>query len=159
MTGEQSGLRERRTMPREVPELTLVAKRVLDGRAWRPVRAEFRFDPATPMIVSMTLVPARGPSVVWRIGRGLLHQGFFEESGEGYVQVWPVPGQEGVTVRLLLESRQSSAVLELPVPALAHWIESTYEIVPAHAEGESLNWDGFISALLNGSGRNREDES
>ncbi|GJF33986.1 hypothetical protein KNE206_66860 [Kitasatospora sp. NE20-6] len=157
MDGEQYGLRERRTGPRDVPVLTLLVKRVLDGCAWRPVRAEFRFDPAAPMIVSVTLAPARGPSVLWRIGRELLHQGLFEESGEGHVQVRPAPGQEGGIAFLLLASRQSSAVLELPVPALAEWLEGTYEIVPAQTEGESLDWDGFISGLLDEPRRRAEN--
>ncbi|MFC9330147.1 SsgA family sporulation/cell division regulator [Kitasatospora sp. NPDC057015] len=148
MDGEQYGLRERRTGPRDVPVLSLLVKRVLDGLAWRPVRAEFRFDPGTPVIVSVTLTPARGPGVEWRIGRELLHRGLFEESGEGQVQVWPAPGREGGIAFLLLASRQSSAVLELPVPALADWLEGTYEVVPAQAEAESLDWDGFISGLL-----------
>ncbi|MFC8447898.1 SsgA family sporulation/cell division regulator [Kitasatospora sp. NPDC057223] len=157
MDGEQYGLRERRTGPHDVPVLTLLVKRVLDGCAWRPVRAEFRFDPATPMIVSVTLVPGRGPSVVWRIGRDLLHQGFFEESGEGHVKVWPAPGREGGIAFLLLSSRQSSAVLELPVPALADWLEGTYEIAPAPGEGAALDWDGFLSGLLDDRRRQTED--
>ncbi|MFE2913719.1 SsgA family sporulation/cell division regulator [Kitasatospora indigofera] len=157
MDGEQYGLRERRTGPRDVPVLNLLVKRVLDGYAWRPVRAEFRFDPATPMIVSVTLAPARGPGVVWRIGRELLHQGLFEESGEGHVQVWPAPGQGGAAAFLLLASRRSSAVLELPVPALLNWLEATYEIVSAQAEGESLDWDGFIAGLLDDGPRPTED--
>ncbi|GGV41808.1 hypothetical protein GCM10010495_69310 [Kitasatospora herbaricolor] len=159
MDGEQYGLRERRTGPRpqDVPVLTLLVKRVLDGYAWRPVRAELRFEPATPMIVSVTLVPTRGPGVVWRIGRELLHQGLFEESGEGQVQVWPAPGREGEAAFLLLASRRSSAVLELPVTALVNWLEATYAIVSAQAEGESLDWDGFISGLLDDRHRPTED--
>ncbi|RKE23609.1 SsgA family sporulation/cell division regulator [Streptomyces sp. TLI_171] len=145
-----NGDRARRPVPDDVPVLRLVLKRVLEGCLRRPVRAEFRFDRDSPMVVSVALAPTRGPSVTWRIGRGLLYQGLFEESGEGRVQVWPALGREGGTAMLRLESRESSALLEVPVPPLAGWLEDTYAALPAEAELDALDWDGFVAGVLGG---------
>ncbi|MBO1413754.1 SsgA family sporulation/cell division regulator [Streptomyces sp. FH025] len=140
-------------MPEDEPVLTLALKRLLDGHAWQPLLAEFRFAPDTPAIVTVTLEPTPGQGVTWRISRELLYQGLFEESGEGFVQAWPAPGRAGGTVLLQLESAESSALLELPAPRLAEWLERTYEIVPVEAEADGLDWDGFISELLGETGR------
>ncbi|MGW3496334.1 SsgA family sporulation/cell division regulator [Streptomyces sp. NPDC001020] len=148
MNGEQSGLRVRQTAPEEPPALSLAIRRVLNGVPRQPVRADFRFDPGTPMIVSVTFAPWRGPSVTWRIGRELLYRGLYEESGEGDVQVWPMQCDEGEAAWLLLESKGASAVFELPVAPVAEWLEATYHIVTAEAEAEALDWDAFITELL-----------
>ncbi|MEU6440844.1 SsgA family sporulation/cell division regulator [Streptomyces sp. NPDC047046] len=148
MDGEQSGLRMRQTTPEEDrPALDLVVLRVLDGGTRRPLRAAFRFDPCAPMVVSLTLSPMRGPSVTWRIGRELLRHGLHDESGEGDVRVWAAPGEEGRAAWMRLESRQSSALLELPARAVSRWLAATYLRVPAHAEGRALDWDGFLTSL------------
>jgi len=148
MNGEQSGLRARQTAPEELSALSLVVRRVLDGVPRQPARAEFRFDPGAPMIVSVTFTPWRGPSVTWRIGRELLYRGLYEESGEGDVQVWPMQCDEGEAAWLLLESKGASAVFELPVPPVAEWLDATYHIVTAEAETDTLDWDAFITELL-----------
>src|SRR4051794_18953276 len=101
MNGEQFGIRVRQTVPRELPALSLGIRRVLDGVPRQPIRAEFRFDPATPMIVSVTFTPWRGSRVIWRISRELLYQGLYKESGEGDVQAWPTHSDEGEAAWLL----------------------------------------------------------
>jgi sporulation and cell division protein SsgA len=148
MNGEQSGLRVRQTASEELPPLRLVVRRVVDGVPRVPVRAEFRFDPGTPMIVSLTLNPWRGPSVTWRIGRELLSRGLYEESGEGDVQVWPTQGDEEDAALLLLLSKATSAVFELPVSAVGVWLTATYRIVPVKAETDALDWDVFLTGVL-----------
>ncbi|MFE9611351.1 SsgA family sporulation/cell division regulator [Streptomyces sp. NPDC006012] len=148
MNGEQSGLRICQTAHEELPALTLAIHRVLDGVPRQPARADFRFDPATPMIVSVTFTPWLGSSVTWRISRELLHNGLVQESGEGDVQVWPAPCDAGRAVWLLLESKGASAVFELPAPALEEWLDATYGIVAAEAETTALDWDAFLTEVL-----------
>ncbi|MFF7443223.1 SsgA family sporulation/cell division regulator [Streptomyces sp. NPDC008122] len=114
----------------------------------QPIRAEFRFDASSPMVVSVTLTPWCGQGVTWRIGRELLYRGLYEESGEGDVQVWPVQGEGRDTAWLLLESRDHGAVFELPVAEVEQWLESTYELVPAESETDALDWDAFLDDLL-----------
>ncbi|MBD0710927.1 MULTISPECIES: SsgA family sporulation/cell division regulator [unclassified Streptomyces] len=146
MNGEQTGARTDRAGESSV--LRLGIRRVLDGVPLQPVRAEFRFDPASPMVVSATFTPWRGRGVTWRIGRELLYRGLYEESGEGDVQAWPVRGEHAETAWLLLESRTSSAVFELPVVELEEWLDATYGMVPEETEGDVLDWDAFLGGLL-----------
>lgn len=148
MNGEPSDLQVRRTEPDDVPPLSLVIQRVLDEEARIPLHAEFRFDPCMPLIVSVTFTHEQG-IVTWNIGRELLHRGLSEESGNGDVQVWPTPFDEE-KAWLLLESTDRTAVFELPVPAVAQWIDSTYERVSAEAESDALDWDGFLQQVLDG---------
>lgn len=152
MNGEQSGLRARQQAPQEQLTLALDAERVLHRHGRHPVRAEFRFDPAAPLIVSATFTPARGAGVTWRIGRELLYQGLYEESGEGDIQIWPVQEADADVAWLRLESKASSAILELPVPAMAAWLEATYALVSAEDETDTLDWDGFMADLLGAPG-------
>jgi hypothetical protein len=137
----------------DVPVLTMMVKRVLDNRTCEAVRAQLHFDPGVPMVVTLHLEPPRGPGVIWRISRSLLYQGLFEHSGDGDAQVWPAPGGRGGTALLQLTSRQASALLELPVPRLARWLELTYEIVPVETEADLLDWSGFLLELLADPGR------
>ncbi|MEU8926368.1 SsgA family sporulation/cell division regulator [Kitasatospora sp. NPDC048545] len=137
-------------MPKDVPALSLDIRRVL-GRAERqPLRADFRFDPDTPVLVSVTLTPPRGRSVTGRISRELLHRGLSGRSGDGDVRIRPVPGGEGGRLRWLrLASRETSAVLELPAAALSDRLAATYRLVPAGAAREATeeDWEAFIREL------------
>jgi len=146
MNGEQSGPEIRQTALQKLPALVLNVRRVVDGLPQQPTRAEFCFDAATPMIVSVTFTPWRASGVTWRIGRELLYHGLFEETGEGDVQVWPMHSDEGEAAWLLLQSEDASAVLELPVADVADWLDASYDIVAAEAETDALDWDAFIAS-------------
>ncbi|MFF3606771.1 SsgA family sporulation/cell division regulator [Streptomyces sp. NPDC002463] len=146
MNGEQAGVQAGQAG--ELPVFCLDVRRVLDGVPLLPVRAEFRFEMSSPMLVSVTFTPWRGQAVTWRISRELLYLGLYEESGEGDVQAWPVRGEAGETASwLLLESRTSSAVFELPVAEVEEWLDATYELVPAEVEAHTLDWDAFLGEL------------
>ncbi|MGV9915358.1 SsgA family sporulation/cell division regulator [Streptomyces tendae] len=123
---------------------------MFDGVPRQPVRTEFRFDAASPMVVTVTFSPWRSRAVTWRIGRELLHRGLYEESGEGDVQVWPMQHEGNDRAWMLLESRDSSAVFELPAAEVGQWLDVTYESVPAAAEAAVLDWDDFLGELLGG---------
>ncbi|MFI6063080.1 SsgA family sporulation/cell division regulator [Streptomyces sp. NPDC051286] len=156
MNGEQAGVQAGQAVSGELPVLCLDVRRVLDGVPVHPIRAEFRFDAVSPMVVSVTFTPWRGRGVTWRIGRELLYRGLYEESGEGDVQAWPVQGEEGEVAWLLLESRESSAVFELPVAEVGEWLDTTYKIVSAEAEADALDWGAFLGELLDD--RERSDD-
>ncbi|WP_121709538.1 hypothetical protein [Streptomyces sp. E5N91] len=51
---------------------------------------------------------------------------------------------------VLLESRESGAVLELPVTEAWAWLDDTYDIVPTKAEGVVLGRGAFLRELLDG---------
>ncbi|MFI0517875.1 SsgA family sporulation/cell division regulator [Streptomyces sp. WSLK1-5] len=148
MNNDQSGLWVRETAPQGPSLLSLEIVRVLDEQTSRSVLADFRFDPGTPMVVSVTFKPAAAAAVTWRIGRELLYRGLFEHSGEWDVRMRPALHEEPSTAWLMLNSVSGSALFSLPVPPLAEWLEATYRIVPAEAEGDALDWDGFLAELL-----------
>ncbi|MFF9673419.1 SsgA family sporulation/cell division regulator [Streptomyces eurythermus] len=150
MSGDQPGVQNRRTAPHGCRRLSLDIERVLDVSARQAIRAEFRYDPALPLTVSVELLAEGGPRVLWRIGRDLLQQGLYAMSGLGDVQMWPSNLEEGATARLQLASGDMAALFELPIPPLAAWLEHTYSLVPAGQELAGVDWDVTTADLLHG---------
>jgi hypothetical protein len=148
MSGNQPDVQARRTAPYDIPELILDIERVLDVSARQPIRAEFRFDPESPLIVCVELLIEGGPRVLWRIGRDLLQQGLYSVSGLGDVQIWPTHPEDRATARLQLASGDMAALFELPVPPLVEWLEYTYELVPAGQELSEIDWDVATADML-----------
>jgi hypothetical protein len=151
MSGNRPDVRARRASYDSL-ELTLDIERVLDVSARQPVRARFRFDAESPLVVCVEFLIAGGPRVLWRIGRDLLQQGLYSVSGLGDVQIWPSHPDVGATARLRLASRDMAALFELPVPALAEWLQRTYELVPAGHELAGIDWDVATTDLLRNPG-------
>ncbi|MFH9405371.1 SsgA family sporulation/cell division regulator [Streptomyces sp. NPDC017638] len=150
MSGNQPGVQDRRSAPYGRRRLSLDIERVLDVSARQAVRAEFRYDPALPLAVSLELLVEGGPRVLWRIGRDLLQQGLYTMSGLGDVRMWPSSPEEGATARLGLASGDMAALFELPIPPLAAWLEHTYSLVPAGQELAGVDWDVTAEDLLHG---------
>ncbi|MFF5442115.1 SsgA family sporulation/cell division regulator [Streptomyces achromogenes] len=150
MSGNQPGVRDRRTAPHGRQRLSLDIERVLDVSARQAIRAEFRYDPALPLTVSVEFLVEGGPRVLWRIGRDLLQEGLYTMSGLGDVQMWPSSLEEGATARLQLASGDMAALFELPIPPLAAWLEHTYSLVPPGQELAGVDWDVTTADLLHG---------
>ncbi len=149
MSSNQPGV-QARVASHARPELILDIERVLDVAARQTIRAEFRFDPAAPLVVSVELVVEGGPRVLWRIGRDLLQQGLYSVSGLGDVQMWPAQAEDPATAWLQLASRDMAALFELPVPPLEEWLRYTYELVPAGRELAEIDWEAATADLLPG---------
>ncbi|MEV6106483.1 SsgA family sporulation/cell division regulator [Streptomyces sp. NPDC051940] len=152
MHRDQSEARAHQSPPESLPSLSLDLDQMLDEFTRLPLRAEFRFDPGMPAVVTVEFKTARGPALTWHIGRGLLHGGLTSMSGTGSVRMWPMVPGERPTAWLLLESQEVEALFELPTAPLAEWLDATYRIAPAETEMDGLDWDGFLTELLNGSG-------
>ncbi|MET7694951.1 SsgA family sporulation/cell division regulator [Streptomyces sp. NPDC005483] len=148
MSGNPSDRQVRRTTVDGRHELILDIERVLDLSTRQAVRAEFRFDPEAPWLVSVELAIKDGPRVLWRIGRDLLHQGLDSMSGLGSVQIWPSQSAGRATARLQLVSQDMAALFELPALPLAEWLTYTYELVPAGDELSEIDWDAESANLL-----------
>ncbi|MFF0410678.1 SsgA family sporulation/cell division regulator [Kitasatospora sp. NPDC004745] len=138
--------------PGQLPALLLDLDQLLDEFTRHPVRAEFRFDPALPAVITVEFLAERGPGLVWRFGRELLHGGLTSMSGCGDVRMWPAQPGEQPSSWLLLESREVEALFEVPTAPLAAWLDATYRITPAEAELTGLDWDGSLRRLLDGPG-------
>ncbi|MFJ8622125.1 SsgA family sporulation/cell division regulator [Kitasatospora sp. NPDC093550] len=146
MHRDQSPLRARST-PEHLPPLVLAVDRMLDEFTRLPARAEFRFDPAMPAVITVEFLAERGPGLVWRFGRELLHRGLTTMSGCGDVRMWPAQPDERPTSWLLLETPELEALFELPTGPLAAWLDAGYRIAPAETELDGLDWDGFLRNL------------
>ncbi|MFE1199045.1 SsgA family sporulation/cell division regulator [Streptomyces olivaceoviridis] len=141
MSGKHPGVRTRRAASHDCHELALDIERVLDVATRQAVRAEFRFDPRSPWVVAVEFLVEGGPRASWRIGRDVLQQGLYALSGLGDVRMWPSKPQARATAWLQLASSDMAALFELPAPALAEWLEHTYELVPAQHELAGVDWD------------------
>ncbi|MFJ5035865.1 SsgA family sporulation/cell division regulator [Streptomyces sp. NPDC088560] len=148
MSGNQPAVQAGRTGAHDRLRLTLDIERVLDVSARQAIRAEFRFDPESPLVVAVEFLVTGGPRVLWHIGRDLLQQGLYSMSGLGDVQMWPVNLEERATARLQLASGDVAALLELPVSPLADWLEYTYELIPAGCELDEVDWNVTTADLL-----------
>ncbi|MEU0946461.1 SsgA family sporulation/cell division regulator [Streptomyces canus] len=151
MHRDQSPLRARST-PALVPSLYLDLDQMLDEFTRQPITAKFRFDPDMPAVITVEFMAERGPALVWRIGRELLHRGLTAMSGCGDVRMWPMAPGERPSSWLLLESQEVEALFEVPVPPLADWLDATYRIISGEAEMAGLDWDCFLVDLLDGPG-------
>ncbi|GAA2195969.1 MULTISPECIES: SsgA family sporulation/cell division regulator [Streptomyces] len=151
MHRDHSPLRAR-SAPRHVPSLLLDTDQMLDEFTRQAVQAEFRFDPDMPAVITVEFLAERGPSLIWRIGRELLHRGLTAMSGSGDVRMWPTLPGERPSSWLLLESQEMEALFELPTAELTEWLDATYRIAPADTEMDGLDWDGFLLGLMGGPG-------
>ncbi|WP_338704290.1 SsgA family sporulation/cell division regulator (plasmid) [Streptomyces sp. Q6] len=148
MSGSSPGVQVNPRAPQGRSRLALDIERVLNVRARQTIRAEFRFDPRSPLTVRVELGIEGGRSVVWRIGRDLLRQGLYSMSGLGDVQIWPTGAAGRRTARLQLVSGDMAALFDLPVPPLADFLEHTYELVPVGRELAGMDWDVAVTDLL-----------
>ncbi|MFF0478459.1 SsgA family sporulation/cell division regulator [Streptomyces sp. NPDC004284] len=138
-----------------LPPLHLDLDQMLDEFTRQRVRATFRFDPETAAVITVEFMAERGPGLVWRIGRELLHHGVTSMSGLGDVRMWPtLPTLPGAPPSswLLLDSGEVEALFELPTELLGEWLDASYRSVAAEAETAGLNWDGFLRDLVRGPG-------
>ncbi|GAA2217284.1 SsgA family sporulation/cell division regulator [Streptomyces nogalater] len=151
MHRDQSPLRAR-SAPRHVPSLLLDVDQMLDEFTRQAVQVEFRFYPDMPAVITVEFLTERGPSLIWRIGRELLHGGLTAMSGSGDVRMWPTLPGERPSSWLLLESQEVEALFEVPTAELREWLDATYRITSAETEMDGLDWDGFLLGLMGGPG-------
>ncbi|MFE4631217.1 SsgA family sporulation/cell division regulator [Streptomyces mirabilis] len=149
MHRDQSPL-QARSAPELIPSLFLDLDQMVDEFTPLPIRAEFRFDPDMPAVITVEFLAERGPSLIWRIGRELLHRGLTSMSGCGDVRMWPALPRERPSSWLLLESQEVETLFEVPVAPLAEWLDATYRVTSAEAEMDGLDGENFLVELLDG---------
>jgi hypothetical protein len=116
-------------------ERTIEVPCSLEYRAEEPyaVRATFRTGVA---------------DIEWMFSRDLLLEGLQRPSGEGDIVIWPENGGEQPLILLALNSPSGQAVLECDRPHVELFMRRTFQIVPVGQEGDCLDVDGLISAIL-----------
>jgi sporulation and cell division protein SsgA len=108
--------------------------------------AEFHYDPADPLAVTMVIESIHGP-VRWTFARELILNGRFEPTGDGDVHVWPCLDIEGAAVVIIeLESPAGSTLLQFPSRAVQEFVSASLAAVPEGTEQHDM--DAWIEQLL-----------
>jgi hypothetical protein len=127
--------------------LSLTVHQVLgDTRA--PLQAEFSYDPADPLFVTLVFRPAGEPAVTWQISRDLLVDGLSQPSGIGDVRIRPT--RYGALVRVRLQEHGATAQFDVGLPELQEWLTRTCALVPIGEELRGVDWDAVTRELLGG---------
>jgi hypothetical protein len=120
---------------------------VLGGDRTVTVPATLAYAPTEPYAVSAVFRTSDG-DVTWVFSRDLLEDGLSRPSGEGDVAVWPSSIRDAKVVCLSLASPSGSALLEADVDAVRRFLDDSYSQVPMGTEGELLDLDAELAALL-----------
>lgn len=108
--------------------------------------AEFHYDPADPLAVTMAIESISGP-VHWTFARDLILNGRFEPTGDGDVHVWPCLDAEGAAVVIVeLDAPAGRTMLQFPSRAVHDFISASLAMVPEGAEQPDV--DAWIEQLL-----------
>ncbi len=113
-----------------------------------PLETELTYDPADPLAVSATFSTVAG-QVRWTFSRDLLIEGLVEPVGDGDVHVWPCVDNDGNSVVIIeLCSPDGEALVQGRVEDITAFVLSMLEIVAPGTEGEHLDLDVTIAAIL-----------
>jgi hypothetical protein len=112
------------------------------------VPSTFRHDPSDPYAVRVGM-QIDGCRIEWLMGRELLQAGLQDVAGLGDVCVHPgIDANGAAVVHLELSSPDGDAVLVVPAPELAQFLQASYRSVPAGAETALLDIDAALVELL-----------
>ncbi|MEU2561055.1 SsgA family sporulation/cell division regulator [Streptomyces longispororuber] len=120
-----------------------------------PLPAELRYEVSDPYAVVLTLGPSTDWAVTWVFARALLAEGLRRPTGAGDVAV--VPGHRHHrhrhrprSVRVVLRNGAGTALVGLAARDVAAFLRRAFALVPAGAEGDHVDLDGVIIALMGG---------
>lgn len=138
---------------RNTRSLRLRVERIYSPSIRVPLEAEFRYNEADPLAVSLALHTPEGSVVHWVVSRDLLYDGTEEPSGIGDVRLSPSVSLARRVLLLRLEVQGLSCLIEMDLAALQEWLLETYQQVHRGTEFDQINWDETVTALIGG-GRN-----
>ncbi|WP_327178897.1 SsgA family sporulation/cell division regulator [Streptomyces sp. NBC_01335] len=112
-----------------------------------PLPSRLRYDPTDPYAVRLSLGATMDGPVVWTFARALLVEGMRRPSGAGDVLVLPRHPWLPDTLRVVLRSRAGAALVELPVPEVARFLDSAGRLVPPGTECAYVDVDSGLAQL------------
>jgi hypothetical protein len=117
------------------------------GRAVQvPTTLTYRTD--DPYAVALVFHSAAG-DVEWVVSRTLLAQGLAGPCGDGDVKICPSIDEKSRAVTMLdFCSPDGRLIAEADSLALRTFLAGTFELIPDGTEGEHLDLDGLIAAIL-----------
>ena len=110
-----------------------------------PIQVELAFDAHDPFAVQTAFRCSRAHWVTWTFSRELLALGVVAPVGHGDICVQPADDD---SVELELRSPNGYARVLAPLPTLRDFLDLTYELVAAGAEGDWLDIDLLVDLLL-----------
>jgi hypothetical protein len=124
----------------------------------RPVElaATFGYRPSDPYAVWLTFHAPDG-DVRWALSRALLLHGLTSPAGEGDIRLWPSIDEEARAVLVIdFRSPHGRLVAQALTSEVHRFLTRTLAVVPLGTEGEHLDLDAMLTALLDGSGSESE---
>ena len=123
---------------------------VVPGGPSLPVLADLRYAADDPWAVRVAFqTGGEGDGVVeWMFARQLLTEGVTGGVGEGDVRVWPAASGGDQVVHLAMASPSGSALFEIDRDDVVEFLQQTYVAVPTGAEGQAVDLDAELAALL-----------
>lgn len=111
--------------------------------------AVLEYHSADAYAVSLVFETARG-EVRWDFGRELLAEGLYGPAGEGDVQLWPCLDTEchAVTMVELYGGTGSQALMQLTSRDVRRFLDASYAVVAAGAEGRGVDLNEVVESLL-----------
>ena len=107
-----------------------------------------RYDLADPYAVVAMFRRSSGEVIRWVFARDLLAQGLGEPAGVGDVRLRPFRAGAEAGVCIVLSSPDGEVVVRAAAGGLAEFLRATYLLCPAGTEGDHLDVDHELRALL-----------
>ena len=128
---------------------TAVTLRLVMPRADVLVDASLRYDRDDPYAVHLSfLTPSGRDPIAWIFARSLASDGLTAPAGDGDVRIWPSPQDLTGSVYVELRSPSGRALLAVPRPVLAEFVDRCQEVVPPGDEADYIDLDAELDLLL-----------
>ncbi|SEL43158.1 Streptomyces sporulation and cell division protein, SsgA [Blastococcus sp. DSM 46786] len=145
-----------RWTPGHISPITL---HLVGPRSWTEVPALLCYDPTDPYAVRIAFGDADDQDggadgeegIAWLVSRELLQAGLEHPAGDGDVRVWPARATADL-LYLHLRAPSGEALFELSRATVAAFLRHTEALVPPGSEGELLQLDQELDALLSNGG-------
>jgi hypothetical protein len=126
-----------------------VTLRLVMPRADVLVDASLRYDRDDPYAVHLSFqTPSGQDPIEWIFARSLASDGLSAPAGDGDVRIWPTPEDLTGPVYVELRSPSGRALLAVPRPVLAEFVDRCHEVVPPGDEADYVDLDAELDLLL-----------
>jgi len=119
---------------------------VVPQQAVVPLLASLHYSSADPYAIRVAFHVGLDEPVEWIFARDLLSRGLESHTGLGDVRVWP-SASAGI-LEIELSSPFGHAHFEVPSGEVAGFLDRTYRLVPAGAEGDHVDVEAELANLL-----------
>jgi hypothetical protein len=119
---------------------------VVPQQAVVPLLASLHYSSADPYAIRVAFHVGLDEPVEWIFARELLSKGLESHTGLGDVRVWP--SVSAGVLEIELSSPFGHAHFEVPSGEVAGFLDRTYSLIPAGAEGDHVDVEAELADLL-----------